>query len=81
MFFIESIILYTFKGTYKVFKKYKMAGIIFRGAKIQKGFRVKIPKPIVDTLNIKPSENILIKFDLDKKEIIIKVEKKLKNKR
>jgi len=53
-----------------------MAEIIFRGARIQKGFRVKIPKPIIDTLNLKSSEKILIKFDPDKKEIIIKEEKK-----
>jgi hypothetical protein len=52
-----------------------MAEIIFKGARIQKGFRVKIPKPIIDTLNLKSSEKILIKFDLDKKEIIIKEEK------
>lgn len=52
-----------------------MAEIIFKGAKIQKGFRVKIPKPIIDTLNLKSNEKILIKFDLDKKEIIIKEEK------
>ena len=58
-----------------------MAGIIFKGARIQKGFRVKIPKPIVDTLNLKSNENILIKFNLDEKEIIIKVEKKSKNKK
>ncbi len=58
-----------------------MAGIIFKGARIQKGFRVKIPKPIVDTLNLKSNENILIRFNLDEREIIIKVEKKSKNKK
>ncbi len=52
-----------------------MAEIIFKGARIQNGFRVKIPKPIVDTLNLKSGCRILIKFDLDKKEIIIREEK------
>jgi len=57
-----------------------MAEVIFKGARIQKGFRVKIPKPIIDTLNLRSSEKIIIKFDLDKKEIIIKEEKvKTKN--
>jgi bifunctional DNA-binding transcriptional regulator/antitoxin component of YhaV-PrlF toxin-antitoxin module len=52
-----------------------MSEIIFKGAKIQKGFRVKIPKPIIDTLNLKSREKILIKFDLDKREITIKEDK------
>ena len=52
-----------------------MSEIIFKGARIQKGFRIQIPKPIVDTLNLKSHEKILIKFDLNKKEILIKEEK------
>jgi hypothetical protein len=53
-----------------------MAVIEFKGAKIQVGHRVKIPKPIIDTLNLKTGQKIDIKFDVDKREIIIKEIKK-----
>ena len=53
-----------------------MAEIIFKGGKIQVGGRVKIPKPIIDTMNLKESQKILIKFNPDKGEIIIKEERK-----
>jgi hypothetical protein len=49
-----------------------MTEIIFRGNRIQTGCRIKIPKAIVDTLNLKAKQNILIRFDADKKIIIIK---------
>jgi hypothetical protein len=55
-----------------------MAEVIFKGARIQKGYRVKIPKAIIDTLNLRTSEKILIKFDINKKEIIIQEEKRSK---
>ncbi|MBR9705044.1 hypothetical protein GOV12_06545 [Candidatus Pacearchaeota archaeon] len=52
-----------------------MGKIIFKGAKIQKGFRIKIPKPIIDTLDLSENNKITIEFDPDKKEIVIKEEK------
>jgi len=55
-----------------------MTEIIFEGSKIQVGHRIKIPKPIIDTLGLKTSQKITIKFDVDKKEIIIKESKKTK---
>jgi hypothetical protein len=58
-----------------------MAEIIFRGARIQIGDRVKIPKPIVDTINLKSGDKIIIKFDIDKKEIIIKEDKEITKKK
>ena len=45
--------------------------IIFNDNSIQTGYRVKIPKAIVDTLGLKEGERIKIKFDSDNKKIII----------
>ncbi len=45
--------------------------IIFNDNSIQTGYRVKIPKAIVDTLQLKEGEKIIIKFDVNKKIIII----------
>lgn len=53
-----------------------MVEVVFKGAKIQTGYRIKIPKPIIDTLELKSNESIIIKFDPDKREIIIKEDKK-----
>lgn len=58
----------------------KMREIIFKGAKIQRGFRIKIPKPIIDTLNINENQEIVIKFNPETKEIIIKEENHTKKK-
>ena len=44
-----------------------MAEIIFKGAKIQTGDRVKIPKPIIDTLKIK-SCTVLVQEEIGFKE-------------
>jgi len=55
-----------------------MAEVIFEGSKIQVGHRIKIPKAIVDTLNLKRGQNITIKFDVNKREISVKEAKKLK---
>ncbi|MCK5450084.1 hypothetical protein KAI32_04405 [Candidatus Pacearchaeota archaeon] len=41
-----------------------MKEMIFKDGKIQKGFRVKIPKAIVDTLEIKEGQEVIIKFDI-----------------
>jgi bifunctional DNA-binding transcriptional regulator/antitoxin component of YhaV-PrlF toxin-antitoxin module len=57
-----------------------MAEIIFRGGSVQKGDRIKIPPAIVDTLGLKPGEKIVILFDIEKKEIVIKEEKEWKHK-
>lgn len=51
-----------------------MSEIIFRDNKIQKGYRVKIPKAIIDTLDLKEGENVVVKFDVNKKRMIVEVE-------
>jgi len=48
-----------------------MVEIIFKGGKIQTGDRVKIPKAVMDTLDLKSGEKIIIKFDAEKRRIII----------
>ena len=53
-----------------------MAEVIFNGGIVQKGDRIKIPKAIVDTLNLISGEKIVIKFDAEKREIIIVEEKR-----
>jgi bifunctional DNA-binding transcriptional regulator/antitoxin component of YhaV-PrlF toxin-antitoxin module len=51
-----------------------MKEIIFKDSKIQKGHRIKIPKPIIDTLNLKEGQKIIIRFDISKKRLILEVE-------
>ena len=51
-----------------------MAEIIFKDNSIQTGHRIKIPKAIVDTLNLKVKQKIKIRFDVDKKSMIVEVE-------
>ncbi|MFA5857101.1 MAG: hypothetical protein WC867_07090 [Candidatus Pacearchaeota archaeon] len=58
-----------------------MTEILFKGSKIQTGERIKIPKPIVDTLNLYSGQGIIIIFDAEKKEIIIREEKNKKDKK
>jgi hypothetical protein len=53
-----------------------MVEIIFKGSKIQTGFRVKIPKPIIDTLNLMENQPIIIKYNPDTKELLIQEDKK-----
>lgn len=53
-----------------------MVEITFKDNKIQKGHRVKIPKAIIDTLDIKEGSKVLIKFDPIKKKITIEEDKK-----
>ena len=50
--------------------------IIFKGAKIQTGDRIKIPKPVMDTLGLKAGQKIVIKFDAEERQIIIEEEGK-----
>ncbi|MBT6689752.1 hypothetical protein HN903_00290 [archaeon] len=51
-----------------------MAEIIFKDKSIQTGYRVKIPKAIVDTLDLKVKQKIEIRFDVDKKTIVVEAE-------
>lgn len=45
--------------------------MIFKDTKIQKGHRVKIPKAIVDTLQLSEGKEIEIKFNLEKNQLTI----------
>jgi uncharacterized protein YdeI (BOF family) len=51
-----------------------MAEIIFKDNSIQTGHRIKIPKAIVDTLNLKEKQKIKIRFDVDKKKMVVEVD-------
>jgi bifunctional DNA-binding transcriptional regulator/antitoxin component of YhaV-PrlF toxin-antitoxin module len=53
-----------------------MVEITFKDNKIQKGHRIKIPKAIVDTLDLKEGAKIILKFDPINKKIIIMEEEK-----
>jgi bifunctional DNA-binding transcriptional regulator/antitoxin component of YhaV-PrlF toxin-antitoxin module len=53
-----------------------MVEITFKDNKIQKGHRIKIPKAIIDTLNLKEGAKIVLKFDPINKKIIIVEEEK-----
>ena len=52
-----------------------MSEIIFKDGKIQKGYRVKIPKAVVDTLHLEEGERIVIYFDVDKKRLTMERDK------
>lgn len=58
-----------------------MAEIIFKDNGIQTGYRIKIPKAIIDTLNLKPRQKIRIRFDADRRIMIIEEDKKTKKER
>jgi len=51
-----------------------MKEVIFKDGKIQKGHRIKIPKAVIDTLDIKEGQKIIIKFDISKKSLIMELE-------
>ena len=51
-----------------------MSEIIFKDNSIQTGHRIKIPKAIVDTLDLKVKQKIKILFDVDKKKMIVGVD-------
>jgi len=53
-----------------------MVEIIFKGAKVQTGDRVKIPKAIIDTLELRAGEKIVIRFDAEKRRIIVEEDQK-----
>lgn len=52
-----------------------MVEIVFKDNKIQTGHRIKIPKAIIDTLNLKEGEKVIIKFDVLKKKLTVETEK------
>ena len=75
--------LNTLKSTLKVSyievgSKIKMVEVIFKGGSIQTGERIKIPPAIIDTLGLKAGDKIIILFDAEKREIIVKEEKEVK---
>jgi len=51
-----------------------MAEIIFKDNSIQTGHRIKIPKAIVDTLDLKVKQKIRIRFDVNKKTMVVEAE-------
>jgi len=53
-----------------------MVEVVFKGSKIQTGDRVKIPKAIMDTLELKAGNKIIVKFDPENRKIIIEEENK-----
>ena len=53
-----------------------MAETIFKGGSIQTGYRVKIPKAIIDTLNLKIGTKVIMRFDAEKRFVIVEEEKK-----
>jgi len=52
-----------------------MKEILFKDGKVQKGHRIKIPKALIDTLDIREGEKVLIRFDVSSKKMIVEVEK------
>ncbi|MFH1521793.1 MAG: hypothetical protein ABIF18_02430 [archaeon] len=51
-----------------------MAEIIFKDNSIQTGHRIKIPKAIIDTLDLKVKQKIKIRFDVNKKTMVVEVD-------
>ena len=51
-----------------------MSEIIFKDNSIQTGHRIKIPKAIIDTLGLKVKQGITIRFDVDKKNMVVEVD-------
>ena len=51
-----------------------MVEIIFKDNSIQTGHRIKIPKVIVDTLDLKVKQKIKIRFDVNKKTMVVEVD-------
>jgi bifunctional DNA-binding transcriptional regulator/antitoxin component of YhaV-PrlF toxin-antitoxin module len=52
-----------------------MKEIIFKDGKVQKGHRIKIPKALIDTLEIKEGARVIIRFDVTTKKMIVEVAK------
>lgn len=53
-----------------------MTEILFKGSRIQTGYRIKIPKAIIDTLNLKVGKKIIVKFNAEKKVFYVEEDKK-----
>lgn len=51
-----------------------MADIIFKDNSIQTGHRIKIPKAIIDTLDLKVKQKITIRFNVDEKNMVVEVD-------
>ena len=47
--------------------------MIFKDGKIQKGYRVKIPKAIVDTLELKEGQEVVVRFDLENNKLTLDI--------
>lgn len=50
-----------------------MAETIFKDNSIQTGHRIKIPKAIVDTLNLKVGQKIEVRFDAGKGRFVVEM--------
>lgn len=50
-----------------------MSEIIFKGKSIQTGHRIKIPKAIIDTLDLKVGQKVIIHFNPSKNKIVVEV--------
>ncbi|MCD4771334.1 hypothetical protein K8R30_02855 [archaeon] len=50
-----------------------MKEMIFKDGKIQKGYRVKIPKAIVDTLELDEGQEVVIKFNLQTNKLTLDI--------
>ncbi len=48
-----------------------MVDIIFKDNRIQTGYRIKIPKVVIDTLEWEEGQRIKIRFDVDKRVLIV----------
>lgn len=48
-----------------------MVDVLFKDNKVQVGDRVKIPKAIMDTLGLSQGDKIVIRFDSNKRRLII----------
>lgn len=55
-----------------------MAEMIFDNKHIQTGDRIKIPRAVLENMELKKGQKIKIRFDIDKKIIIIEKDNKFK---
>lgn len=46
--------------------------VIFKGRKTQDNSRIRLPKPIIDTLKLKKNNPLDMEFNEEKREVIIK---------
>ena len=64
--------MYTIKGVLEL-------EIIFKDGIIQKGGRIKVPKAIIDTLGLREGQQVTVKFDSERKKMIVEFERGGKN--